>query len=83
MAGIGACIKIELIDNMQQSRTAQNLLGNALHPLLQVIVHIGRHVVFRHGGLFHQNQGARHVARRETQLAPHTIAQPRKSGIKK
>ena len=65
-------IKIELIDDVQQVRPAENLLRNALHPFLQVIVDIRRDIVFRHGGLLDQNQRARLVPRRQNPTrSPH------------
>ena len=62
---VRACIKIELIDDMQEPRPAENLLSDTLQPILQVVIYVGRDVILRHGGLLHQNQGARLVARRQ------------------
>ena len=65
-------IKIELIDNVQKPRPAENLLRNALQPHLQVLVDVRRHVVLGHGRLLHQNQRARLVTRRQHPArAPH------------
>ena len=77
-------VKVVLVDDVQQPGAAENLLRDALHPLLQIVVDVGRDVIFRHGGLFHQNQRARLVARRQHPArAPHRRAQPRNSGIRK
>ena len=57
-----ARIEIQLFDDVQQPRPAQNLLRNALHALLQIIVHVRGDVILRHGGLLHQDQGGGLVA---------------------
>ena len=57
---------------MQKPRATENLLGDALHPLLQIIVHVGRDVILWHGGLLHQNQRGRLIARRkDPTCSPH------------
>ena len=50
---------MELIDDVQQVGPAQNLLRDALHPLLQIVIDVGRDVVLGHRGLFDQNQRGR------------------------
>ena len=82
--GVRAWVKIELVNDVQEPGAAENLLGNALQPILQVVVHVGRDIIFRHGGLLHQNQGARLIARRQNPARlPRPAAQARNSGIKK
>ena len=79
-----AGVKIELIDDVQKTRPAQNLLRNALHALLQVVAHVGRDVIFGHGWLFYQNQcSLTGNVSGSTQLTAHTNAQPINSGIRK
>ena len=63
MPGLG--IEIELLDDVQQTSPAQNLLRDALQAVLQIIVHVGRNVILWHGRLLDQNQCARLVARRK------------------
>src|ERR1039458_4610174 len=50
---------------MQKPCPTKNLLCDALHPLLQVIVHVRRNVILRHGGLLHQDKCGRLIARRK------------------
>src|SRR5208337_4051305 len=65
-------IQIQLVDDMQQTGTTKNLLGEVLHPPLQVFVHVRHDIILGHGWLLHQNQRARLVARRQNPTrSPH------------
>ena len=50
---------MEPIDDVQQVGPAQNLLRDALHPLLQVVINVRRDVVLRHAGLLDQDERGR------------------------
>ena len=58
-------IKAELINDVQQVGPAQNLLRDALHALLQVVINIRGNVILGHRRLLDQNQRGRLVARRQ------------------
>ena len=75
-------IQIQLVDDVQQAGAAENLLRDAPHPVLQIVVHVGRDVILRHGGLLHQNQRARTGSAKAEPSSPPTPSQPTSSGIR-
>jgi len=56
-------VQIELFDDAQKPRPAQNLLSNALKPYLQVIADVRSDDLFWNRGLLHQNESARLITR--------------------
>src|SRR5208337_779670 len=71
-------IQIQLVDNMQKTGTTKNLLGEVLHPRLQIFVHVRNDIILGHGWLLHQNQRARLVARRQNPARPPHCEPPQK-----
>ena len=55
-------VKVQIVDDQEQTRAAENLLRDALQPALQIVIHIGYHIVLWHRRLFDQNQCAGFVA---------------------
>ncbi len=78
-----ALVKVEPIDDVQQPRAAEDLLGDALQALLQVIVDVRGNVVFGHAGLLHQNQRARLVTRRKHPTRTPNDCPPKKQWYQK
>src|SRR5882724_5878223 len=46
---VRSSIKIQLIDDLQEPSTTEDLLRNALQTLLQIVAYVGHDVVFWHG----------------------------------
>ena len=49
-------VQIELVYDLQQSRSTKNLLCDGLQSPLQVVINVGHHVVGRHRRLLNQDQ---------------------------
>ena len=57
---------------MREPCATQNLLRDALHPFLQIVVDVGCYVVFWHRRLLDENQSARHIpGRQHPACSPH------------
>ena len=58
-------VEVQLVNDLEKARAAENLLGDVLDPVLQIFIDIRHDVVFWHRGLLHQDQRARLIAARQ------------------
>src|SRR5947207_11785194 len=56
-------VEITLLDDPQQPRPAENLLGNTLQSVLQIPGHVRHHKLLWNRWLFNENQSGRTVDR--------------------
>ena len=65
--------------------SAEDLLLDALQTVLQILVHIRRHIALRHSGLLHQNQRLALICTltARTQLTDQTASHPMNNGTRK